>query len=276
MHLEEPLQRTHPNAICLASAILWVAFALPNATGQAPKQQGNPRSPSFEVASIRPSNPASRENPSIQISPGRFDALSTSLNGLISYAYGVTIYGVSGGPDWADSQAFDLSARIESADICNSGQQDQCRLMVQSLLADRFKLSVRHAPKLEAVYILSVSRNGPKLSMTTPEVSTPADDSHQASRMPSIVFQQDQWVAKKAAMADLADLLSGQPGISRLVLDETGLSGSYDFVLDWNPVASEPRPTIFKALAKLGLVLKLQQRPLDFVIIEHVEKPSEN
>jgi uncharacterized protein (TIGR03435 family) len=77
-------------------------------------------------------------------------------------------------------------------------------------------------------------------------------------------------------MSDLAELLSGQSGIGRIVVDETGLKGAFDFVLKWSPLSDSGGPTAFAALAKLGLKLELQKRPLNAIVIEHVEKPTEN
>ena len=239
------------------------------------------KSQTFEVASIRPSNPDVSISAGVSISPGRFTARRVSVNGLISYAYNVTIYSVSGGPDWADSQEFNVDAGFDpSLETPNTPSfrrgDENCKRMVRSLLADRFQLRVRHETKVESIYTLVVGNGGSKL---VPAPPTPFDSENANSSKTepsSITFMQGQWVAKRQTMADLAEMLSGQPGISRIVVDETGLKGVYDFVLRWDPLPDSGGPTAFAALGKLGLKLELQKRPLDAIVIEHLEKPTEN
>ena len=267
----------------LATAL--IVIARPNAFERegAPTNPAQPqsatdsKSPAFEVASIRPSNPDVRAVAGISVSPGRFTATRMSVNGLISYAYSVTIYDVLGGPDWTDSQEFNIEAKAEDPGLAYSAPtkpaEDECRLMVQSLLAERFKLHVSHGTRVESVYALVKGKTIPGLVPASPP--DPAPDGSPASQW-SINFVHGQWIAKRQTMGSLADLLTGQPGIGRIVLDETGLKGAYDFTLDWSPIQDSGGPTVFAALAKLGLKLELKKHFSETIVIDHVEKPTEN
>lgn len=240
------------------------------------------KSPAFEVASIRPSNPEVSADAGVRVSPGRFTATRISVNGLISYAYNITIYNVSGGPEWADSQEFNVDARFDDphpagpSSPSSMSEDEQCKRMVQSLLVDRFRLRVRLDIKVESIYTLVIGKGGSSLIPASTTRSGTENANPATAESPSITFMQGQWVAKRQTMADLASLLSGQPGIGRIVIDETGLKGAYDFVLKWSPLPDNGGPNAFAAIAKLGLKLELQKRPLDAIVIEHVEKPTEN
>src|SRR5215469_9870918 len=107
---------------------------------------------SFEVASIKPSPPMSADRPIRGIQTpggGRLNTLSASLRMLIMFAYDLKDYQVSGGPGWADSEAYDIVAKAEG-----NATRPQLRLMLQALLKDRFQLELRHETKDAPVYEL--------------------------------------------------------------------------------------------------------------------------
>jgi uncharacterized protein (TIGR03435 family) len=223
----------------------------------------------FDVASIRP-NP-DRSDPSFTINPGGLIYARVSLSDCIEAAYGVKPYQISG-PDWVRRENFDITAKVEG-----DHSKDELMRMFQTLLADRFKLALHHQQKEQPVYALVPGKNGPKLR--------PSEGEGQFSMGPAaggIGFQ-------KTSMSEFAGrFLSVVPMIGRPVLDKTGLPGPYDFTLQLNPTANGDAGAIKRAAAEegfslfayaldqLGLRLEPEKAAIDFLIIDHVERPSEN
>jgi len=204
------------------------------------------------------------------------------LGALLLVAYDITVRQLSGAPD-AISEKYDIAAKAE-----HSVSRDEMLRMIQALLADRFKLVLRRETKDVPVYALTVAPGGPKLRH-----STSADDERTTPRIParaggaesngSVFFTNE-------SMADFAWALTRMAGIGdRVVVDNTGLVGNYDFTLtfvrDTTPPAVEVKepavtpdgPPIFLAVREqLGLKLEAKRAPVEFVVIEHIERPSEN
>jgi uncharacterized protein (TIGR03435 family) len=236
--------------------------------------------PEFEVASIKPGDPGARGG-YIQPSPGRFTSTNMPLIGLITFAYDVRPDQISGAPGWIDSQRYDILATSESPVGDPHKLLDQQRLMLQKLLADRFQLRVRHETRERPVYTLTVDKNGPKMKENNDLKSAP---------FPIIVITgRGHAKAQIVSMSYIVQFLESQLG--RIVLDRTGLKGSYDFTLQWTPdPAFEPGlgaapdappdasgPSIFTALRQqLGLGLESTKGPVEFIVVDRVEKPSEN
>ncbi len=253
---------------------------------------GNP--PSFEVATIKPSH-SSSDLFNFRMTDTRFSAENASLTRLVRFAYNISSGNqLAKDPDWMNSERFDVDAKITDAQIealknlPPEQRLNQYRLMVQSLLADRFKMKVSTEVKELPVYALVVAKDGTKL--------TPAS------------FQHIPWLTGEFSRGDLNasgvsmkfftnDWLSRRPDLSgRAVIDATGLQGSYDFTLKWSPVdmssglpsASADRgaasatvdssgPSLFTALQEqLGLKLEPRKAPVEVLVIDHVEKPSPN
>jgi len=205
---------------------------------------------------------------------GRFTARSITVKLLINVANNTEDYQVSGGPSWIGSEKYDAVAQA-GHDV----SRDELRMMLRTLLADRFKLKLRQETREMSVYSLVVGKNGPKLQEVDPQ--TPRA---------GFRWSGTQMIGAPATMAQLAVAL----GISLHcpVLDNTGLSGKYNFKLEWSPmnkparlpgddrdiVASDPSgPSLFTALQEqLGLKLQSQKGSGTFFVIEHVERPSEN
>jgi bla regulator protein BlaR1 len=256
--------------------ILLLALAsLPRLTAQTSKP------PAFEVASIKPGDPSAR-GVRIQINPGgRFTAANVNLKFLIQYAYGVRDFQIAGAPGWAGSDRYEISAKPEEGE---NATQDQLKLMMQTLLADRFQLTFHRETKELPVYALVVGKNGSKLQQA------------EAANRPELRMGRGMMSAKGVSMEMLANQLAQQLG--RSVIDRTGLKGQYDMKLEWTPDTSEPRdpmkgdvratpdaapapdaagPSIFTAIQEqLGLKLEGQKGPVDILVIDHVEKPSAN
>jgi len=182
-----------------------------------------------------------------------------------------------------DREFFDVAAKSD-----HPVSRAELKLMLQSLLADRFKLAMHHESKTEAVYKLSVASSGPKLPASASEGEPVCN-----GRIDGGV------ICRNMSMAAFSNFLT--PRLSRTVLDTTGLEGRYDFdlKLDGLPTAAQVREaaasggeaanavkrsmfdwtqsSIFSDIQKqLGLKLDADRAPVDNLVIDHVERPSEN
>ena len=229
---------------------------------------------------------------------GGLRVTNMTLKQVLAFGYDVWDFQISGGPAWINSDRYDIQARPEhSGDAAEpddfrqmSEEQrktadQQMRERVRTLLADRFELAVHHDTKEAPVYALLVAKDGPKLKENT----DPRGGRQGMGMRPG-----GQLTAIAAPVPMLANLLSNLMG--RPVIDKTGLTAKYDFELHWTPdpgqtllppgapapaVEAPPLdpsgPTIFTALQEqLGLRLESQKGPVDMIVIDRVEKPSEN
>jgi bla regulator protein BlaR1 len=250
----------------------WIAFAQ-----QAPR-------PSFEVTSVKPAD-TNDQRFFIGSQPGGRFTANANLKMLIGTAYDVRNHQISGGPSWIESAKFEIEAKAENgADFDprpNGG--GRVRLMLQSLLEERFKLALHREIKEEQVYELTVAKGGPKLK----EVADPGKGGQQGMRM-----GRGQLIGMAAPIAILVNVLSQQLG--RSVIDKTGLAGKYDFTLTYTPDAAQSAafgppgpdappppdpngPSIFTAIQEqLGLKLESAKGPVDVLVIDHAEKPGAN
>jgi uncharacterized protein (TIGR03435 family) len=235
----------------------------PNATrGQAPAKL------EFEVATVKPSQ-SGEGGAAIRILPGGQTYLLTNitLKNMIFVAYDVTPDRVSGGPNWTDSGRFDVEGKTDHA----TNRPERMQLL-QALLADRFKLVLRRQSKEVPVYALIVDKSGSKLRENTDKG---------LSQMSPIARGQINFhnIPMQVLTGQFLTGASGRP-----VADETGLKGSYDFDLKYTPdqqggaaPSDPPFPDLFTALREqLGLRLESQKGPVDFLIIDHAERPSDN
>ena len=269
--------------------LLWVT---------APALCAQPAPLSFEVASIKTSAPDTR-GMFIQFQPGGgLRVTNLTLKQVLAYGYDVRDFQISGGPAWINSDRYDIQARPEHTataaapdDFRQMSEEQrkaldqQMRERVRTLLSDRFQLAVHHDTKEAPVYALMVAKGGPKLKENT----EPRGGRQGIGMRPG-----GQLTATAAPVPMLANLLSNLMG--RPVIDKTGLTAKYDFELHWTPdpgqtllppgapapAAEAPLPdpngpTIFTALQEqLGLRLESQKGPVDMIVIDRVEKPSEN
>jgi uncharacterized protein (TIGR03435 family) len=231
----------------------------------------------FEVASIKPSAPNS---PGAFLQPqpgGNLRMAGATLKNLIAYAYGVREFAISGGPDWTDSDRFDVDARVGTS----PGTTRQIPERLRALLAERFQLAIHTESKVQNVYALVVAKDGPKLSDAKPDSG------------PSIRKRGASIIGEGVGMAMLVMNLAGS--LERPVLDKTGLTGKYDFKLEWSLEAdknsasvsatsadaavapAQTGPSLFSALQEqLGLRLEAQKAPVNTLVIDHVAQPSQN
>ncbi len=240
--------------------------------------------PAFEVATIKPSDPNRRGAKAFTFRGRHFITISTNMNDLIAFAYGLHPKQIVGAPDWFGTELFDIDGVPDA-----EGQPNvkQTATMVQKLLADRFKLQFHRDKKELAVYTITVASGGPKLTRTS---AGPND-------LPAFGFRGKlgDLVVRNLTMADFATWM--QNGVmDRPVVDQTGLTDRYDFQLLWTPDDSQfaqfrgvgavpPPPTddakappsLYTAIQEqLGLKMEATKAPDDVIVIDHVEKPSPN
>jgi bla regulator protein blaR1 len=254
--------------------------------------------PSFEVVSIKPFHrtpsppppadgaavPARVKVAPVDAGPPPADQvhLILPISILISSAYNLPVGSESrilGGPDWLrqDIDQFEIHAKIEDSEYASmqkmtpAQQHERVALMEQSLLADRFRLKVHFETRELPVYALEVAKSGAKLNpaknQESSRISTRAHE--QEREMTAVGVTLEQFV--------LSPLVTGPAG--RMVVDQTGLNGAFDFTLQWTPelAASAEAPSFFNAIREqLGLQLAPSKAPVEVIVIDHIEQPSAN
>jgi uncharacterized protein (TIGR03435 family) len=224
--------------------------------------------PAFEVASVKLTQHGRDKDgwsrSSLNVINDRFVATNASMEECIRYAYDVKAYQIIG-PDWLNSDAasYDIIATAPPGT-----PSKQIPLMLQTLLAERFKLAVHRETRMLPVYELVVAKNGPKL--------TPAKSGGRSSTNSN----NGNVTATSVSMAELAHQLSRTRVIDRPVFDKTGITGEFDFTYEYAPDDNDSagRPSIFTAIQqKLGLKLESTKGPVEVVVIDRAEKvPSAN
>lgn len=210
--------------------------------------------------------------------PGRVHYPFISLKELVKSAYPAKDYELVA-PGWMDAQTFEIDATMPP-----STTKEQFQVMLQNLLAERFKLKIHRETRKMPVYSLVVSKGGPKLgpagsihqNATFPDGTTHRLD-NQLVRFPGRVGTPSKWIGLSTTMKDLADALREE--IQRPVTDDTGLKDKYDFTLAFSQDATgaaagttEVLPDIFSALRSIGLRLDAATAPMEVTVIDHIEK----
>lgn len=267
--------------------------------------------PSFEVASIKPNKSDAQLTYNIPWGPGdamrpvggRYAVTNMPLRIIIEFAFklsGNVDYLMPGLPTWVNTERFDIDARA-----AGNPTKDQFRLMVQSLLADRFKLAIHHETRQLPVFALVLSKagkTGPQLTRHTDDTTCgppggqpyPSSAAVPLPKMPCntqpLALQPSgpgrfRVGARGMVLQMFASTFSGYDNFDRPIVDRTGLTDTFDMWLEWEPsgVAQarpegvEPGPTFHQALQdQLGLKLESQKAPLDVMVVDHLEHPSEN
>ena len=193
----------------------------------------------FEVASVRPSDPR-QSAVEFVISPGgRLRATNVTLLEMIRQAYRAKYFQVSGGPGWVSTERFHIEAKA-----AGEPARSQMLDMLRALLEERFQLKVAREVREGNVYELVVSRSGPKLKASTAEISYLRLNRNTPSELPGVSYTIH---GQKVSMARLADELTGTMG--RHVLDHTGITGEFDFKIDYAIEGhAEVGPSTFTAL----------------------------
>jgi len=222
-------------------------------------------SPAFEAASIH-RNPGISLNTGMQVSGGELTATNASLKTLIRNAYDILSFQLAGGPRWLDTEMFDIVATTGHPAKISA---DELQSLLQNLLADRFGLRVHWEARESSVYALVIAKDGPKFKASP------------TARAPGINTRKGAGQAQMKAVAEPLSILAGNLGnqLGRFVLDKTGLSGVYDWTLEWDPdpTAGSALPSLLTAVQEqLGLRLEAQKGPMQTLVIDNAERPSEN
>ena len=286
-------------------------FALAAIAAQA--SQSVEQEPAFEVASVK-ANKTDAPGGSFVLPPGRLTATNIPLKVVITNAYQLSFFQVIGGPDWVSTDRFDITAKAP-----DGAPPEQTRAMVRTLLKDRFKLVVHMDTRDTPIYALVKARAddrlGPNLKLSTtdcgplraqraatiaeaarsrggrvaipppPAPNEPVVCQMRVSGRGSAMLT---YRAGNITMTALANAL--RPYVGREVVDRTGLTGEFDFDLQFSPPPTtgavdagipvaplDDAASIFTALQEqLGLKLESTRGPVEVMVIDRAEKPNEN
>jgi len=258
----------------------------PGDTQESKVRTTNP--PEFDVAAIRENQSDHTARSHIISSPNdsRFTAINVPMKMLIQFAFGIPESRILGGPAWISTTKFDIDAKADSSiddqmrALSSDQGKAQKRLMLQALLADRFQLTVHPESRELPMYALVVARNGPKF-LDSKVNGTKIDGGNGRIRIQG----------GENSVALLAEQLANNLG--RPVVDQIGIQGRYDLTLQWAPddgaapklggtdvssaALDSPGPSIFTAIQEqLGLKLESRKGPVQVLVIDHIDQPSEN
>jgi uncharacterized protein (TIGR03435 family) len=278
------------------NVMLGVALLMPNALPVF--AQDAAKTPAFDVATVKPVDagaPVSMMG--VMQSRDGVDAQNVTVLMLIQFAYGPKIYRmedqVVGLPEWAKTQRYNVQAKMNEADasqmqnLSSDERQKQLGLRMQTLLAERFGLKLHRGTKQGPDYELVVAKGGPKIKPVEendPGIIKGKDGLPVKGSM--ISFMSGKFVAQQTTLSALASMLSQSQDIGRPVLDKTGLTGKYNFTLNWSPTLSLPAglksppqsedaPSVFTALEDdLGLKLVSSTGTQETLVVEQVSRPS--
>jgi uncharacterized protein (TIGR03435 family) len=252
--------------------LVTVFFAISGATF------AQPAAPGFEVATIKPTAPGAQGRWIRMLSGHEFEAKNHALKTLLAAAYNVSPRAISGGPSWVDADHYDILAKTPGEARPNLNEQ---MAMLRELLSERFHLSFHREQKDLQIFALTVAKSGSQLK-----------DPAITSDMPPLLFvvmpQLIRLPGRNATMAELASVMQ-RAALDHPVLDRTGLTGRYDFDLEFTPdetvfggtlgrgADDAAKPGLFAALQQqLGLRLEATRGPVEMLIIDRVERPSAN
>ena len=274
-------QGTTPLPLNLVRATKETAWEIP-APPPPPKLMAADADPSFDVATIKPNDTGATSMQGLTIRGRNFATRASSLGDLISFAYNVQIKQISGGPDWMTKDRYDIAAVPDQEGAPNA---EQVRIMIRKLLADRFKLTFHHEKRELSAFVLTTAASGSKLTPTESKGS-----------LPGLFYGPGKGGiglhVMNATMGDFTSFLQ-QAVLDRPVVDQTSLTGKYDFTFVFTPDDSqfnghppqlpkpaddvEAAPSLFEAIQQsLGLKLEAKKAMADVIAIDHVEKPSAN
>jgi uncharacterized protein (TIGR03435 family) len=259
----------------------WLLLASIPLFAQAPAPR--PAFDAFEVATIKPTALDSRARYIRMQSVNRFYATGFTLHALVAAAYSLSPRAISGAPAWSDSERYDILASTPGDVQPNLDEQ---MAMLRKLLTDRFQLDFHREPKELPIYVITVARGGPKLKPTA------ARPGSQPELINTIYPEEKGGVhvilpARNATIMQFVAMMQ-RTVLDRAVVDQTGLFGTYDFDLEWTPDENQfggnlPRsvestkPSLFTAMQEqLGLRLEATKGLVSALVIDRVERPSEN
>ena len=257
------------SAVLLCSAIK--IFAQDNAV-QAIKPMAKDADPSFEVATIKPSDPNDK-NQGFHLDGGRHIFIeNNSMFGILCFAYSIQKSQIVNAPDWFDEQRWDIQG---VPDAEGKPSWDQYRSMLRKVLAERFGLKMHPDKRELSVYTLTVAKSGPRLAKSTRDPGANSDSSgHGIGTGQYMKFT-------NVSMSDFAHVVQ-MMGLDKPVLNQTNIAGRFDFELTWTPDAiraTEPNapPALFTAVQEqLGLKLEATRAAADVFVIDAATRPTQN
>lgn len=217
--------------------------------------------PAFEVASVkrvRDYSPIATMNG--DISHGRLTLNNAHIKQMIAVAYEIQSVRIEGGPGWINSEQFRIDARAEDPETTET----QVRVMLQSLLEERFQLRNHRETKFLPSYTLRIAAGGARLEQARKQGTDRCDRTMEGGRY--------ELVCEHVAIMTLANAVAIM--LRAPVVDQTGLSGDYDFALSWED--DDPHSGVPDAMDKFGLKLEMKKVPTEVFVIDSVEKPPEN
>lgn len=227
---------------------------------------------SFEVATVKVASPSARTGGllAVDTDPAMVRYSNITLRNLIALAYGFDSRLILGGPAWLDSGLYEVAAKPP-----RGAPKDRIPLMLQTLLADRFKLAVHRESREQRVYFLVVAKNGPRAQEASATDSQEGEhfrgDHVQVQILPGAIR------SHAVAMAGLAAVLAQATGLQ--VVDHTNLAGTFDVDLRWTPENTDGNgPDLFTAIQEqLGLKLQPGKAAVEMLRIDHVDRiPTDN
>jgi uncharacterized protein (TIGR03435 family) len=292
----------------LLLAAVWITLASPMLLAQSTLASGaaappNPTAiaapaPAFDVATIKLLPPDGRPTHGwvgLQTHPDGIEAASLNLPELLCYAFGyksVRFDGqITGFPDWAVNQKYDIVGKMSAEDITtfqklNDDEKEQwIEAMLQQLLAERFSLKLHHGTKQLPVYEMVVAKGGIKMKDAATDPAPPQlGKGEDGKPLSTLRWSKNTTLMQAYSMKSLTNLLTMPAAqVGRPVLDKTGLTSTYNFKFDWSIYSAtaaagnsttEDAPSIFTALGEIGLKLQPATASFDTIVIDHVEKPT--
>jgi len=255
----------------LAFAILLGGVLATSAQDNAVKPMARDANPSFEVATIKPSDPNDR-NQRFGLEGHRIQVENNNMTAILCFAYRMQKSQIVNAPKWFDEDRWDIDG---VPDVEGKPNWDQYRSMLQKLFATRFGLQMHHDKRELSVYAITIAKGGPKLEKSKSDPDALSDASgHGMGAAQYMKFTNE-------SMAEFAQIIQMMGG-DRPVLDQTYLTGRYDFTLTWTPdsmrtVPADTAPGLFTAVQEqLGLKLEATRAPTDVLVIDAATRPTQN
>ena len=254
-------------ALTLARATTDTAWAVPQPTDRMPPDAA----PEFEVATIKPS-PPDWHSSGFKSEGRRIWCENETVDSIIAFAYGIHPKQIVGGPAWL---GMDYYTADGFADVVGEPNYRQMEGMYRALLASRFNLAFHHETRELSAFVIRLGKGDAKLAKSLGDPKGLPDTTFTEWNSQAITFR-----GTNATMADVTWNMG--MALDKPVVDQTGLTGRYDFVLRWAPDTTRPDdpnapPSVFTAMQEqLGLKLEATKAPVDVLVIDHVDRPSPN
>jgi uncharacterized protein (TIGR03435 family) len=254
------------------------AWAIPEPPKAVPPMAAN-ADPSWDVATIKPA-PPDEQGKGFGGPPRHFQTRNTTINDMISFAYDVNPKQIVGGPEWMGTEKFDIVTG--EPDVPGSPTGTQVKAMLRKLMAQRFGLKFHQGTQQMSAYVLSVSKDG--IKMTKSDGDEHSGGGFQFTKLGHLIM-------RNQTMDDICHGFQGAV-FDRPVVNHTGLTGRYNGTLNWTPDETQfqvfgvkivpdespdaPPPVFIAIQQQDGLKLDAEKTAVDVMILDHVEKPSEN